>query len=418
MIMKIAFISYEYPPDTAVGGIATYVYQAAKMMHSKGNQVEVFSGSNFRSETEIINGVFIHRIQTNNRQEFATLVGSFFRKRHEQIKFDVLEGPELGAEARFAVSMVSDIPLVIKLHTPIFLVNQFNYIKPSLVNKIRWYLGALRRLKIPQSFPDPKFDKYEKEKDIEYLHVLDADEIASPSNAIASALIKNWGLERNKISLVPLPYIASQDLLNIPVNTQTNIISFIGRLEARKGVLYLAEAIPMILKQYPNTKFRFVGASWPSPQPNVDMQTYLQRRLKRYLSCLEFTGHVNASLIPSILSNTDICVFPSIWESFGLVCAEAMASGRGIVASNSGGMAELLDQGKVGRLISPHKPNEIANAILELLDNPTLRMELGQAARDRVLSEYNLDKIGSLQEASYLRAIERRKALGARNMSD
>jgi len=54
----------------------------------------------------------------------------------------------------------------------------------------------------------------------------------------------------------------------------------------------------------------------------------------------------------------------------------------------------------------------------KLLKNPTLRMELGQAARDRVLSEYNLNKIGSLQEASYLRAIERRKALGARNMSD
>jgi len=415
--MRIAFISYEYPPDTAVGGIATYVYQAANMMQSRGHKVEVFAGSSYRNESETIDNVVTHRIKSD-RTEFARLAGTVFADRHRQINFDVLEGPELGAEARFAISKVPEIPLVIKLHTPIFLVNQINYIKPTLASQIKWYLGALRRLKIPQPFPDSKFDKYDKETDIEYLHILDADEIASPSNAIASALVKTWDLEKNKISLVPLPYIPSQDLLNISTNTQTSIVSFIGRLESRKGVLDLAEAIPIVLKSNPDTKFRFVGASWPSPQPKVDMQTYLQRKLKRYINCLEFTGHVSSNLLPSILSNTDICVFPSIWESFGLVCAEAMAAGRGIVASNSGGMAELLDQGKVGRLISPHQPNEIASAILELLNDPTLRMELGKAARDRVLSEYNLDKIGSLQETGYLRAIERRKDLGARSVND
>jgi glycogen synthase len=55
--MKIAFISYEYPPDTAVGGIATYVYHAAKMMNERGHNVEVFAASGKRSCSEVENGI-------------------------------------------------------------------------------------------------------------------------------------------------------------------------------------------------------------------------------------------------------------------------------------------------------------------------------------------------------------------------
>jgi glycogen synthase len=414
--MKIAFISYEYPPDTSVGGISTYVYQAANMMTSRGHHVEVFCGSTSSTSVEIQSGFIVHRVRVDIRKDFPKLIVESFIERHRMIKFDVLEGPDLGAEARYAVVQAPDIPFVVKLHTPRFLVDRFNYVAPSIKSRIRWYIGSLRRGRIPESIF--KLDKYEKKEDIEYNHILQADEIAAPSNAIASLLVENWGLDRFKISLVPLPYICAQDLLDIPVSTETNIVSFIGRLEIRKGVFDFAKSIPLILKSHPKARFRFVGASWPSPQPNLDMRSYLQKKLKKYHKSLEFTGHVDSSLIPSFLANTDICVFPSIWESFGFVCAEAMSAGRGIVASNSGGMAELLDYGKVGRLVSPHSPQQIANAVIELLDNPTLRIELGQAARNRILSEYNLEKIGILQEASYLRAIEGRKALGERRVYD
>jgi glycogen synthase len=408
--MKIAFISYEYPHDTSVGGIATYVYQAANMMRKRGHYVEAFCGSTHTTSTETLENLIVHRIRVDVRQDFPQLIVKTFVERHNVIRFDILEGPDIGAEARYVIAQNHDIPFVVKLHTPQFLVNRFNYIKPSILSRIRWYIGAIRRGRIPE--PIFKLDKYEKNEDIEYNHILQADEISAPSNAIASLLVEDWGLDRSKISLVPLPYICDQDLLDIPVNTETNIVSFIGRLEIRKGVFDFAKSIPHILKIHPKTRFRFVGASWPSPQPNLDMRSYLQKKLKKYDKSLEFTGHVDSSQIPSFLADTDICVFPSIWESFGFVCTEAMSAGRGIVASSSGGMAELLDYGRVGRLVSPHSPKQIAKAVIELLDNPTLRMELGQAARDRVLSEYNLEKIGSLQEASYLRAIERRHTLG------
>ncbi|MHC5738394.1 glycosyltransferase [Nostoc sp.] len=66
---------------------------------------------------------------------------------------------------------------------------------------------------------------------------------------------------------------------------------------------------------------------------------------------------------------------------FLFVCLEAMAAARGIVGSSSGGMVEQRNHGECGRLVPPYNPNQIAKAVVKLLRNPSLRMELGQAAR-------------------------------------
>ena len=93
-----------------------------------------------------------------------------------------------------------------------------------------------------------------------------------------------------------------------------------------------------------------------------------------------------------------------------------MAAGRGVVATDPSGMAEMLRDGgkEFGRLVAPRSPAEIAEAVISLLRNPEERMRLGAAARNRVLDQYSLDRVGTLQEASYLRAIKRRTAAGPR----
>jgi len=175
----------------------------------------------------------------------------------------------------------------------------------------------------------------------------------------------------------------------------------------RKGVLELAAAIPKILRHHPKTQFRFVGAAWPSPVPGLDMEQYLLQRLHRHRGQLEFTGAVPLTAIPQLLAETDICVFPSRWENFPGVCLEAMAAARGIVGSTAGGMVEMLDQGAVGRLVNPQNPQAIATAVGELLHDPTRRMRLGHAARERILTHYNRATIGQLQEQIYREAIAR-----------
>lgn len=412
--MKIAFISYEYPPDRAIGGIATYVHQAAKMLRLRGHHVEVFTSSPVRTTTQLEEGVIVHRLQEGNRT-FVQDIGQLFTERHNSISFDVLEGSEFGAWAREAVKLVPDIPLVVKLHTPRFLVEKINYIEPSFQLKARRFLGALRRLQKPEPFSGLN---YNPNHDIERFHALEADEIATPSQDLGIQLAKAWGLPTEKIFHVPYPYMPSQALLNIPIDTHHNVVTFLGRLEIRKGILYLGQAIPVILRQHPNTIFRFVGSPLPSPQLGLNMQQYLQKKLRAYSKLLEFTGSVTLDHIPSILATTDICIFPSLWENFPNVCLEAMAAGRGVIGSSAGGMTEMLNLGQSGKLVPPCSPEKIAEAVIELLTNPALRMRLGQAARERVLAEYSLERIGTLQEASYVRAIERRRALGARTYHD
>jgi glycosyltransferase involved in cell wall biosynthesis len=414
--MKIAFISYEYPPDTATGGIATYVYQAARMMQQRGHYVEVFTSSPYREGMEIEDGIVVHRIlyTTNiDRREFATCSGKVFVQRHATIHFDVVEGPENDAHARGAIAQVPDLPLVVKLHTPLFMVQELNYIPPSREMKLRRVVGALRRGQLPKPFPVP--EPYNSNSDLERLHTLEADEITTPSQALGDRLIQTWKLPPEKVVHLPNPYIPTSELLQIPAQTDTQTVSFIGRLEVRKGILTLAQAIPLILRQHPQVKFRFVGEICPAPSnPEKTMQQFITRKLWRYRRSLEFTGTVPLQKIPAYLAQTDICVFPSRWENFPNVCLEAMAAARGIIGSHAGGMTEMLDYGKAGCLVSPHNPHEIAQAVIDLLDHPERRIDMAQHARQRVLDTYNLERIGSLQEASYERAIARRNALGSR----
>ncbi len=416
--MKIAFISYEYPPDTATGGIATYVYQVARMMHQRGHHVEVFASSPYREGTAVEDGVVVHRIlyTTNtDRRQFAILAGQLFAQRHAAIGFDVVEGPENDAHARGAIALVPDMPLVVKLHTPYFMVQELNYVPPSRDMKLRRWVGALRRGQLPKPFPVQ--EPYNPLQDPERLHTLDADEITTPSQVLGDRLIAAWGLPAAKVVHLPNPYIPSADLLGLSPQTHTQTIAFVGRLEVRKGVLSLAQAIPLILRRYPQVKVRFVGEVCPSPtNPNVSMQEYLTRLLWRYRRSLEFTRAVPLPQIPAQLAQADICVFPSRWENFPNVCLEAMAAARGIVGSKAGGMTEMLSD-NAGQLVSPEDPADIAAAVIDLLNDPHRRIAMGERARDRVLSDYNLERIGALQEASYERAIARRRAAGSRTSS-
>jgi glycogen(starch) synthase len=404
--MKIAFISYEYPPDTGGGGIATYVEQAAKMLQNRGTLVEVFTASHYRSGVEIeASGVKIHRIQLENKKLFANEIAPVFAERHALVKFDVLEGPDFCADAAGVIRLIPEIPLVVKLHTPNGICRQVQAATiTEFLPKLRANLGAWHQWLNPGSI-----------ENIEKRHAHDADVIAAPSNLIAELLIKPWKLDHQKVDIFPLPYIPSAELLSIPIEQRAGqVITFIGRLEIRKGILELAQAIPDILKHCQDAKFRFVGKAGLSPDPKQNMQEYIEKLLHPYCYSLEFVGPVPNTQIPFILGQTDVCIFPSLFDSFGLVCLEAMAAGRAVIGSITSGMVEIINTDAVGRLISPNSPQQITQSTIELLQNPELRVQMGIAARERILQEYNLERIGDLQEKSYQIAIETRQRLGTR----
>jgi glycogen synthase len=399
--MHIGYISYEYPPDTAVGGIATYVHQIAHIMQDRGHEVEVFCASTSRTVSEEITGeVAVHRLLCMDRTAFKDAILPVFETRHAKKKFDIIESPEFSADGLAIKRVHPSLPLVVKLHTPWFLIGQMNNTHLSAYKKARFIASGLLRGRLYKAYWEIK----NKEDDPDYWITKTADQVHTPSASLGDILSASWGIDRNAIIQVPNPYQPGEALLAIPADTQADRITYIGRLEIRKGLVELTKAIPPVLKRYPHIKFRFVGSIQDSPKTGMDMKAYIIEKLKKYADNLEFI-QVPAAGVSLIYAETDICVFPSIWENFPNTCLEAMAAGRGIVASKNGGMMDMLSDCDGGILVDPSKPRDIANALLFLLKDKAERQRKGKNARDKVLAAYNSEVIGSLTEKQFELAI-------------
>lgn len=398
--MRIALISYEFAGTPAGGGIGTYARGAATMMAARGHEVEVFTSAPADS-LALPPGVVVHAASVE-WESFPRAVASLFARRHVARPFDVIEGPDFGAQAMEVARSFPDLPLVVKLHTPTFLIDEIGHSYLSRVRKARFALGSLRRGRLPAPYWH-----YDPAGDPERQHALAASEITAPSLAILELVRCRWNLEAERLVHIPNVFDSPADLLTLPLATTTSRITYLGRLEARKGVIELAQAMRLVLTQAPATKFRLVGRSLPHPATGENLSAYMRRRLGPFAQAVEFIGGLPHSEVARALGDTDMCVFPSIWENFPYVCLEAMAAGRGVIASSGGGMAEIIDDGRTGRLVEPRDPRGLAGAVLEMLADPAGRIAMGKKARAHVGVAYSSQVIGPLQEASYLRAIAR-----------
>jgi hypothetical protein len=198
---KIAFISYEYPPDTAYGGIATYVNQAARMLVARGHRVEVFAGSPDREGVRTEEGVRVHRVRVPDQRSFAEPIGMSLAARHSIEKFDVLEGPDY-ARSPPARSRNSIRPQAAHLDR---LLLKLNYYEGTFSRRVVAAARALRARQRPIWGYKHQFARIYRralEADVvERVHALDSDEIAAPSHAIARAMIRSWRLAPERISL-------------------------------------------------------------------------------------------------------------------------------------------------------------------------------------------------------------------------
>jgi glycogen synthase len=399
--MHIAFVNYEYPPETPNGGIATYVQQAARMLHARGHDVEVFCGSLTRDAVLETDGIRIHRVHVDKRPEFAERVVSGFVQRHRGAPFDVMEAPDYDGDARFVAEQTPDLAYVVRLHTPAYLAATLNDISAA---SFQFLTGdtddsSLAPLPLPN---------YERERDAAYHHVLRADGITAPSHAIRDVVCRDWRISPERIDVYPNVYQPAPALTALPLNVSTRQVTYLGRLEHRKGVVTLAHAIPTILQHAADVRFRFVGRALVSPDPSLDMREYLRRLLAPFAHAVSLEMPVPLDNVPAILGDAEVCVFPSLWENFPGVCLEAMAAGRGIVGSRAGGMAEMLQE-ETGLLVAPNNPQQIAQAVLHLLAHSDERRQMGERARARLLAVYGATQVAPQQEASYLRAIRHRR---------
>ncbi len=179
--MRIALVSYELPPATGGGGIGTYLVNLVPALLRAGLEVEVFSGAGSGAEGSVeLLGTTVHR-HGQDVSSFRDAIGEQIANRHRERPFDVAEAPEYLAQAGPIHRSCPDLPIVVKLHTPTFVVNRLNYERPTVSRRLRWIAGALKRGAWPK--PYPSLAPYRPDDDPEAIEGQLADQISSPSEA-------------------------------------------------------------------------------------------------------------------------------------------------------------------------------------------------------------------------------------------
>ena len=176
--------------------------------------------------------------------------------------------------------------------------------------------------------------------------------------------------------------------LGIPENAL--IIGTVGRLVPVKGPEFLIEAAKYIIPKHPNTYFLFSGDG------------HLKQNLDKKASYLGIKNNIFflgwRDDVAKIISIYDIFVLPSLNEGMGRVLVEAMALGKPIVASNAGGIPDLVTHGKNGFLVPPKDPRELANYIQILLEDGEKREKMGMAGKDMVKNFSKEKMVGNIAE--------------------
>ena len=160
------------------------------------------------------------------------------------------------------------------------------------------------------------------------------------------------------------------------------VVGFVGRLVIEKGLAELAEAWRALAPSRPELHLVVAGEGpWERP---------FRERLgdAPRVHLLGFRDDV-----ARVMKATDFLVMPSREESFGIAAIEAMAAGRPLVATRSGGLPEIVEDGRTGRMIPLRDAAALAAAIEELADDPELRARLGAAGPEAVAERFTVERM-------------------------
>lgn len=174
-------------------------------------------------------------------------------------------------------------------------------------------------------------------------------------------------------------------------------IGIIKTLRPRYGIRELILAFRQIAANFPKARLMIVGGG----EKQVELQSLVDRL--NLSQSINLTGPIAHHRVPEYLHQFDIFVVPSLTnrESFGVAAVEASACGLPVVASNVGGLPEVVVDSKTGLLVPPGDVDALARAMTRLLDNPALRVDMGQAGREFVLQHYRWADNAALMDKLY-----------------
>ena len=224
------------------------------------------------------------------------------------------------------------------------------------------------------------------------------------SQRVMKQAIEDEGIDPDKITVIPngidLPMTTElgwNDQLSLrqslKVKPEANMLLTVGRLSTSKGHVYLLDAIPKVLRVFPNTVFVIAGGG-PLLR-DLEKKAY-EIGIAEYVRFLGFRTD-----IANLLSIADAFVLPSIWEGLPIALLEAMGSGLPVIATKVAGVDEVIIDTHNGLLVPPADPNALSDAIIQLLSDNRLRERLGSAGEVLVKEKYTVEKMCRKYEALF-----------------
>lgn len=353
-------LSWEYPP-LVVGGLSRHVHALAHALSAQGHQVTVFTrgpeGFQHDGPVRVIRarsippGIAFRDLVPWSMALNLGLLG--------KSAADLAEGPPdvihlhdwLVAPAALALRDLTGSPVVATVHS----TEQGRH-------------GG--RVHGPvQRFVDG----------VERWLVEEVDRIVTCSAHMQGEVSRVFGVEPGLVEVIPNQVdVAAFGSTGVPARNSRPTLLFAGRLEHEKGVQTLLEAIPLVARDLPWVRLRVVGRGTYASQ--------LQRRARRrgLKGRVRFDGFVDASHLRELYLSSDAVVVPSLYEPFGVVALEAMASGVPVVVSDTGGLRELVEDEVTGLRFPPGDHAALARRLVRVLSDPDLARRLGREGRAMV----------------------------------
>ena len=189
---------------------------------------------------------------------------------------------------------------------------------------------------------------------------------------------------------IEIPKGSNPDKINLGFPVDNIVISLVGRISSWKGQQLLVSAFVILAKKHLNIKLVFLGSA-PLNQEHFEISLknkIAENKLHEHVVIFPFQKE-----IAKFWNSIDIAVVPSTEpEPFGLVAAEAMLAKKPVIASNHGGLAEIVIDDVTGFLVAPNDAIALAEAISKLIDNPELRTQFGKKGHERVINEFSIER--------------------------
>lgn len=162
----------------------------------------------------------------------------------------------------------------------------------------------------------------------------------------------------------------------------SNLLMTVAVLREQKGIQYMLQALPEVLKSHPKTYYMIVGdGDYKEELMNQTKQLGIQNQVI-------FTGTRND--IPTLMSVANLFILPSLTEALPTVLAEAMAASVPVLATHVGGIPEMIQENVNGRLVPPKDVNTLSKTCIEMLSNPQQLHQFGNIGRKIVEEKFNI----------------------------